>query len=163
MTEEETGQGQTDKHGDAEAMASLQEQINNLPVSEHVVYMLQSLSSLAIDRLGLVEQSAARRDPAQARLAIDAFRALLGVLEGERPAEEIATYRGMLSQLQMGYVGALNVGAAPEHEEATPEEAAAPSEAPAEQEPPKKAAKPRAAAGETRAKGATGGGAKGGK
>jgi hypothetical protein len=161
---EEAKQGQSAKLDDAEAMARLQEQINNLPVSEHVVYMLQSLSSLAIDRLGMVEQSAARRDPAQARLAIDAFRALLSVLERERPPEEIATYRGMLSQLQMAYVGALNAGAAPAPEEAPQRQgAAAPDETPAEQEPPKKAAKPRAAAGGARAKGSAGGGAKGGK
>ena len=64
MAEEEAAQGRTDRRDDAEAMARLQEEINNLPVSEHLVFMLQSLSSLAVDRLGLAPEAAARRDPA---------------------------------------------------------------------------------------------------
>jgi hypothetical protein len=72
--------------------------------------MMHSLSSLAIDRLGLTPESAARKDLEQARLATDAFKALLGVLEGKRPAEEITAHRAVLSQLQMAYVGALEGG-----------------------------------------------------
>jgi hypothetical protein len=138
--------------------------------------MLHSLSSLAVDRLGLAEGAAARRDPAQARLAIDAFKAMLGVVEPERPAEEITTYRGMLAQLQMAYVGALSARPAAEAAEAgAPAEPAAEAPAAAAPEPApeaaKKAAKPRAGAGGagTKAapagatKGASGGATKGGK
>lgn len=177
MTEENGGQAHERRHEEAEEMARLQEQINNLPVSEHVLYMMHSLSSLAIDRLGLVAEAESRRDVQQARLAIDAFKALLGVLEEARPTEEIAAHRGVLSQLQMAYVGALGAGAPPEqgpHEDAPtaadtepgPEPEDAPQSAP-EAEPKakaKKAAKPRTAS--TAKPGSKSGGsasAKGGK
>ena len=70
-------------------MARLREEINNLPVSEHLVFMLQSLSSLAMDRLGLVPEAVRGATLEQARLAIDAFKALLDVVEQARPAAEI--------------------------------------------------------------------------
>jgi len=108
MSEQDSGQQGSETRDEAEEMARLQEQINNLPVGEHILYMMHSLSALAVDRLGLAPESAARRDVGQARLAIDAFRALLGVLEEARPTEEIAAHRGVLSQLQMAFVGALS-------------------------------------------------------
>jgi hypothetical protein len=180
MADEETKQEQTEERDDAEAMARLREEINNLPVSEHLVYMLHSLSSLAVDRMGLVGDAAARRDPAQARLAIDAFKAMLGVLEPERPATEISAYKGMLSQLQMAYVGALSAGPAPgaggASATAAAQEAAAPEPAPEAPAPapeaaaaeapaaaPKKAAKPRPGTSGASTKAASGGAAKGGK
>jgi hypothetical protein len=166
MTDEEVKQDESGRIDETEAMARLQEQINSLPVSEHVVYMLHSLTSLAIDRLGLTEQSTARRDPAQARVAIDALAALLGVLESQRPAEEIASYRGTLSQLRMAYVGALGAvapaasAAAPEPAAPAPEPEPAPATAPVSEAPkaaPKRPAKPRTTSGASRAKGASGG------
>ena len=90
-----------------EAMQRLQEEIGRLSVADHLLLMMQSLSSLAVERLGLAPEAVARKDLEQARLAIDAFRALLGVLEGKRPAEEITAHRSVLSQLQMAYVAAL--------------------------------------------------------
>jgi hypothetical protein len=69
--------------------------------------MLHSLSSLALDRMGLAPETAVRKDLEQARLAIDAFKALLGLLEGKRPVEEMSAHRSVLSQLQMAYVTAL--------------------------------------------------------
>jgi hypothetical protein len=97
--------------GEQEAMRRLQEEIGRLSVADHLVLMMHSLSSLAIDRLGLGQESADRKDLDQARLAIDGFRALLGVLEGKRPAEEITAHRAALSQLQLAYVGMLDEGA----------------------------------------------------
>ena len=92
------------------AMQRLQEEIGRLSVADHVLLMMHSLSSLAIERLGVTPESASRKDLGQARLAIDAFKALLGVLEGRRPAVEITAHRAVLSQLQMAYVGALEGG-----------------------------------------------------
>jgi hypothetical protein len=167
MAEERAPQGPAGTAGDAEAMARLQEQINNLPVSEHLLFMLHSLSALAIDRLGLSPEAAARRDPGQARMAIDAFKSLLDVLEPERPAAEVAAYRGTLSQLQMAFVGALGAGAATAQPDAAAAEpptaaepltatepaaptdeppASAPASAPRPKAAPKKAAKPRTSA-----------------
>jgi hypothetical protein len=112
MPEEELDQQGAFDEDQQEAMRRLQEEIGRLSVADHVVLMLQSLSSLAIDRLGLTSESAPRRDLEQARLAIDAFKALVGVLEGKRPAEEVAAHRSLLSQLQIAYVAALQPGGA---------------------------------------------------
>jgi hypothetical protein len=90
-----------------EAMRRLEEEIGRLSVADHVLLMMHSLSSLAVERLGISPETAARKDLEQARLAIDAFKALLGLLEGKRPAAEIAGHRAILAQLQMAYVGAL--------------------------------------------------------
>lgn len=98
----------------------LQEEIRNLAVADHVTYMMHSLSSLAVERMGLTGESLSRKDLGQARLAIDAFKALLEVMERSRP-EDVAGQRGALSQLQLAYVAALEergagTGAAPPDE-----------------------------------------------
>jgi len=93
-----------------EAMRRFQEEIGRLSVADHLVLMMHSLSGLAADRLGLSPDTVERKDLEQARLAIDAFKALLSTLEGTRPAEEIKAHRAALSQLQMAYVGALAAG-----------------------------------------------------
>ena len=95
------------EEGEREAMRRLEEEIGRLSVDDHVMLMMHSLSSLAVDRLGLTPDTAGRKDLEQARLAVDAFRALLGVLDGRRPAEEIIGHRAVLSQMQMAYVAAL--------------------------------------------------------
>lgn len=109
MPEEDVSGAEIDRveADEQETMRRLQEEIGRLSVADHVLLMMHSLSSLAVDRLGLTPESAARKDPEQARLAIDAFKVLLAVLEGKRPAEEITAHRAALSQLQMAYVGAL--------------------------------------------------------
>ena len=101
----ESGEVELDEQ---EAMRRLQEEIGRLSVADHLLLMMQSLSSLAIDRLGLVPESTARKDLDQSRLAIDAYRALLELLERKMPAEEVNAHRSVLSQLQMAYVGAIN-------------------------------------------------------
>lgn len=105
MGDEETG---SLKAEEVEMMQRLQEEIQNLTVSDHLLYMVQSLSALAIGRLGLTAETVERRDLGQARLAIDAFKALLEVVERVRPAEEITVHRSTLSQLQLTYVAALD-------------------------------------------------------
>jgi hypothetical protein len=103
---------------EVEMMERLRAELQNLTVSDHMLYMMQSLSGLAVDRMGLTAETAKRRDMEQARLAVDAFKALLEVTERARPAEEMAVHRGMLSQLQLTYVRA-SAETAPE---AAPEE-----------------------------------------
>ena len=89
---------------EAELMERLQEELRSLPVAEHVVYMMHSLSTLAVGRMGLAPDAKGRPDLDQARLAIDAFKALLEVVERARPGQ-MAAERSLLSQLQMAYVG----------------------------------------------------------
>jgi len=104
-------QGVDLKAEEAEMMQRLQEEIQNLTVSDHLFYMVESLSALAVSRMGLTAETAERRDLDQARLAIDAFKALLEVMERTRPSEAITAHRSALSQLQLAYVAALDAGA----------------------------------------------------
>lgn len=96
---------------EAELVARLEEEIRGMSVADHLGYMLHSLSALAVGRLGLSPDGAGQRDPVQARLAIEAFKALVGVLEQVRPAGEVAAHRGVLAQLQLAYAGAVTAGA----------------------------------------------------
>jgi len=72
--------------------------------------MMHSLSALAVDRMGVTPETAAQRDLAQARMAIDAFKALMEIVEQARPAKEMTAHRGVLADLQLTYVAALNRG-----------------------------------------------------
>jgi len=96
---------------EAAMMRQLREELQNLTVSDHILLMMHSLSALAVDRLGLSGDDG-RRDLGEARLAIDAFKALVELLERTRPAKEMAAHRSALSQLQLSYVGVLS-GASP--------------------------------------------------
>jgi len=107
---------------EAEMMGRLQEEIQGLKVSDHLLYMMQSLSALAVGRMGLTAETVERRDLEQARLAIDAFKALVEVAERSQSAQELALQRGMLSQLQLAYVGALSGRPSAEGREEQPEE-----------------------------------------
>lgn len=112
---------------EAEMMERIQAEIRNLPVADHLQYMMHTLSSLAVSRLGLSGED--RRDLEQARLAIDAFKALLELLEGARP-DQVASHRGVLSQLQLAYVSAAAKPAK--------DEGAASAESPGADAPPEK-------------------------
>jgi hypothetical protein len=120
-------------------MGRLEEEIRNMSVADHLSYMLHSLSALAVGRLGLAPEGAGHRDPDQARLAIEAFKALVGVLEQVRPASEIAAHRGALAQLQLAYAGAMSAGAS----QAEPADGRAPEVTEAAQAADPKSRKPR--------------------
>jgi hypothetical protein len=107
VEQETAGPAREPTSEEREAMRRFEEEIGRLSVTDHVLLMMQSLSSLAVERLGVTPETAGRKDPEQARMAIDSFRALLGVLEGRRPAEEIAGNRAVLAQLQMAYVASV--------------------------------------------------------
>ncbi len=107
--DDQAGEQVEEQVDEAEMTRRLQEEIRNLPVGDHLVFMMHSLSTLAVSRMGLAEATAAQRDLDQARLAIDAFKALMDVAQRVWSAEETAAHRGMLSQLQLAYVGVLDV------------------------------------------------------
>jgi hypothetical protein len=94
---------------EAEFLRRLQEQMQELSVHDHLVGVLQTLSSLAFQYLGVTRETAGRRDLDQSRLAIDAFRALTDVLAPVRPPDEVALYRSTLSQMQLAFVTALEL------------------------------------------------------
>lgn len=101
----------------ADMVAALEDEMRAISVSDYLAYLMQSISVMGLRRLGLSAEAAGDRDLEQSRLAIEAFRALLGVIEGKRAPEEVALHRAMLSQLQLAYVAALDVRSEPELED----------------------------------------------
>jgi hypothetical protein len=77
---------------------------------EHVV----TLVNLGMRRTGLAPGTEDERDPAQVRLAIEAIRAVLPLIEEAAP-EQVSPIREALSQLQLAFVriGGQEEGAAP--------------------------------------------------
>src|SRR5215218_7196771 len=79
----------------------IQAELAKLKVSDLLLQTLYSVSSLAYHRLG-----ADGRDLAQARLAIEALKALVPVLEGSVPEEALRDFAQVLANLQLAYASA---------------------------------------------------------
>ena len=92
------------------------EEIKRLKVSDLVLSTVTTLAQLGYAKL---EESS--RDLDQARLAIEALRALTPVLEGSVPDEALRDFRQVLANLQLAYASAADEGSKPEAEEAPPE------------------------------------------
>jgi hypothetical protein len=82
--------------------ADLLEALRQLKVSDLLVQTLSTVSSLAFHRLD--EQ---HRDLEQARLAIEALRALVPVLEGSVPPELTRDFEQVTANLQLAYAAAV--------------------------------------------------------
>ena len=80
----------------------LEAELAKLKVSDLLLQTLYSVSSLAYHRL-----STEARDLAQARLGIEALRALVPVLEGEVPEEALRDFNQVLADLQLAYASAV--------------------------------------------------------
>jgi hypothetical protein len=101
--------------------------MRRVTVGDYVVYVLQSLSALALRRLGVTEATKDEKDLDQARLAIDAFDALLQVVGPARPPQERQAHREVLSQLRIAWIASSSTRAsAGLPEEPAPESDAAP-------------------------------------
>jgi len=92
---------------ESEFVERMQEEIGRVPVSEHLMAFMTSLSSMAFLRMGLSSGTEKDRDLDQSRLAIDSFKALVEVLAPVSPGETLGLYRSTLAQMQMAYVSAL--------------------------------------------------------
>jgi len=102
-----------------ELRAALEEQMRNIRVEEVIFQTIATLVNLAARRLGLAAEPGAdpgaERDIEQARLAIDAVRALLPL----SPQEQMEPVRQALTQLQMAFAretqgaGGAGAGGAP--------------------------------------------------
>jgi len=90
---------------DAELRAALEEEMKRLQVDDVLLQSVVSLINLGIRRLGVAEGTEDERDLEQARVAIEAVRSLMGVLEEATP-EQLPAIRDGLSRLQMAYVQA---------------------------------------------------------
>jgi predicted nucleic acid-binding protein len=92
-------EGQTPS--DDQLVEQLEEELKRLKVSDLLVQTLYTVSSLGYRRL-----SGEDRDLEQARLAIEALRALLPVLEGSASEELIRDFKQVTANLQLAYADA---------------------------------------------------------
>ena len=86
---------------DEELVRQLEAELEKLKVSDLLVQTLYTVSSLGYRRL-----SEEQRDLEQARLAIEALRALLPVLEGSVAEELVRDFKQVTANLQLAYADA---------------------------------------------------------
>ncbi len=122
-----------------ELRAAYEAEIKRIRVEQILFEQVVSLINLGMRRTGLAPGTEDERDPAQVRLAIEAIRAMLPLVEQAAP-DQVAAIRDAVSQLQLAYV---RIGGQPPGPSA-PESGAAEStgDAPAAQEPPPKPGEP---------------------
>jgi predicted nucleic acid-binding protein len=90
------------KHpSDEELVQQLEAELQKLKVSDLLVQTLYTVSSLGYRRL-----SDEHRDLEQARLAIEALRALTPVLEGSVAEELVRDFKQVTANLQLAYADA---------------------------------------------------------
>jgi hypothetical protein len=84
-------------------VAELQAELAKLKVSDLLLQTLYTVSSLGYHRL-----SGEQKDLEQARLAIEALKALMPVLEGSIPDEALRDFQQVLANLQLAYASAVS-------------------------------------------------------
>ena len=99
MAEEQSPQQPPES--DQELVEQLQAELARLKVSDLLVQTVYTISSLGYHRL-----SGESKDLEQARLAIEALKALLPVLEGAVPAEAVRDFNQVLANMQLAYAAA---------------------------------------------------------
>jgi len=113
-----------------ELRARIEEELKKVHVRDVLVQTLITLVNLGGQRLGLTAGTQDSRDLDQARMAIEAVRALLPIAE-QGGAEELRPLRDALAQLQMAYAQEAGAGGQP-----TPEQGPPGAREPAEPPPP---------------------------
>jgi hypothetical protein len=97
MSEQQPPNGRSDE----ELLQQVEEELKKLKVSDLLVQMLYTVSSLGYRKL-----SDEDRDLDQAKLAIESLRALLPVLEGVVPDDVMRDFRQVTANLQLAYADA---------------------------------------------------------
>jgi hypothetical protein len=92
---------QPKQQNDEELLKQVEEELKKLKVSDLLVQMLYTVSSLGYRKL-----SAEDRDLEQARLAIESLRAVLPVLEGSVADDVMRDFRQVTANLQLAYADA---------------------------------------------------------
>ena len=85
-----------------ELIAELQAELGKLKVSDLLLQTVYTVSSLGYHRM-----SGEARDLDQARLSIDALRALLPVLQGSVPDEALRDFNQVVANMQLAYAAAV--------------------------------------------------------
>jgi hypothetical protein len=96
MTDEETA-----KPSDEELLKQVEEELKKLKVSDLLVQMLYTMSSLGYRKL-----SEEDRDLEQAKLAIDTLRVVLPLLETSVGEDVMRDFRQVTANLQLAYAEA---------------------------------------------------------
>jgi hypothetical protein len=102
---------------DAELAEQLREELKKVKVVDLLVQTLYTVSSIGFHKLG-----AEGRDLPQARLAIEALRALLPVVRGDAPAEFVRDFEQVVANMQLAYADAVKEEQPAEPEAAAPRE-----------------------------------------
>ena len=97
MTEQERERPQSDE----ELLKQVEDELRKLKVSDLLVQMLYTVSSLGYRKL-----SEEDRDLEQAHLAIETLRAVLPVLEGAIAEDVVRDFRQVTANLQLAYADA---------------------------------------------------------
>jgi hypothetical protein len=95
------GPGAEPPKTDEEILEQVEDELKKLKVSDLLVQLLYTVSSLGYRKL-----SEADRDLDQARLAIESLRALLPVLEGSVGEDVVRDFRAVTANLQLAYAEA---------------------------------------------------------
>jgi hypothetical protein len=95
------GQPPQPPESDQELIAELQAELSRLKVSDLLLQTVYTVSSLGYHRL-----SGDTKDLEQAKLAIEALKALLPVLEGAVPDEAVRDFNQVLANMQLAYATA---------------------------------------------------------
>lgn len=85
-----------------ELVEQLQAELGRLKVSDLLLQTVYTISSLGYHRL-----SGDNKDLDQARLAIEALKALVPVLEGAVPDEAVRDFNQVLANMQLAYAAAV--------------------------------------------------------
>ena len=88
---------------DEKLIQQLEEELKKVKVSDLLVQTLYTVSSLGYSRLG--EES---RDLEQAKLAIEAMRALIPVLADAVPEEVVRDFNQVTANMQLAYAKAVS-------------------------------------------------------
>jgi hypothetical protein len=122
----------TDQPSEEEMRAAYEAEIKRIGVDQILIEQVVTLINLGMRRTGLQPGTEDERDPAQVRMAVEAVRALLPLVE-EAAGPQAAPIREALSQIQMAYVRMEGVSEAPAG--AAPTAPAAPPVAPSPPSP----------------------------
>jgi len=88
-----------------ELLEQLEAELKRVKVSDLLVQTLYTVSSIGYRRLGSED-----RDLEQARLAIEALKALVPVLEGSVPEELARDFQQVVANMQLAYADAVAEG-----------------------------------------------------
>jgi hypothetical protein len=102
VAENEEQPGEPRSPNDEEVLRKVEEQLRDLKVSDLLLQTVYTVSSLGWHKL-----SSADRDLEQAKLSIEALRALLPVFAESMPAEAKRDLEHMVANMQLAYASAV--------------------------------------------------------